>query len=101
MESLDTKVEYMAPAPAVEYVVRRRERLMNWIAEGQQSFIRASLCESSESVSTLKTIPHPKNANERKRALMQESKRAQKSAKGRKRALLRDNCKQPGLQQPG
>ena len=45
-----------------------------------------------------------KNANERKRAQTQVSKRAQKSAKGHKRAqkrVLRKNCKQPGLKQPG
>ena len=52
-----------------------------------------------------------KHANERKRAQMsakerkrksaKERKRAQKGAKECKRALLREKCKQPGLEQPG
>ena len=41
------------------------------------------------------------HANERKRAQTQVRKRVQKSAKGRKRALPRKICKQPGLKQPG
>ena len=42
-----------------------------------------------------------KHANERKRAQTQIRKRAQKGAKGCKRALPRRNCKQPGLKQSG
>ena len=40
-------------------------------------------------------------AEERKQAQRQVRKRAKKSAKGRKRAHPRQNCKQPGLKQPG
>ena len=40
------------------------------------------------------------SAKERKRAQTRVRNRAQKSAKGRKGALPRKNCKQPGLKQP-
>ena len=39
-------------------------------------------------------------AKEHKRAQKSANARAQKGAKGRKRALLRKNCRQPGLKQP-
>ena len=42
-----------------------------------------------------------KSANEHKRAQTQVRKRAQKAANERKSLLLRKNCKQPGLKQPG
>ena len=41
------------------------------------------------------------NAKERKRKSAKECKRVQKGAEERKRALLRNNCKQPDLKQPG
>ena len=42
-----------------------------------------------------------KGAKERKRKSAKERKGAQKGAQERKRALPGQNCKQPGLKQPG
>ena len=56
------------------------------------------ICSSQGRSTRGRTLKH---ANERKRVQKSANASPQKSAKGCKKALLRKNCKPPGLKQPG